>query len=855
MLDQNMDRILNAIFVVTIVAVFFGGIVLITPEMFQSVSGPTSGYDILYELNGGTSTLPKRHLGIHGAHEVPIETPTAKDEYFARWIAVDRGLVRDKGVSSLSAKYGESSKEYKAALDNDSLFMKAGIDVVRSDLAKYQAGQSGYGYIAKLKTYLPTDTFEPEGHTIMIADWSEGEHSISYDLNQGVGSFDNQRVKYKTPYTLYGHVPTRDGFVFGGWLNSISREIHQAGDTVSLSSDVQFKAEWSRDSYTVQYDLAGGTGTYTDGNVKYNDVYDISDRIPVKTGYIFDGWMDQDGVEYQRSDKITIKKSVVLTAQWQSNEFMITHNLNGGSADIADMPVLFGESHTITSIIPVRKGFTFTGWTADDGTKYASGDTIKITNPENYTLTATWSRDEYTVKYDTNGGVGSYGDAIVGFEGDYLIDALIPKYKGHVFAGWRSSVSGVVVKPNSKIVITEDTVLTAVWGTDYAKVSYDLKGGSGRVESVDVATGEPYTLTTQIPAKTGYIFKGWLSALDNMVYKSGATLDVVVDTVFTAQWEAETYTVSYDLNGGTGSYENESADYGFEYQVQSKAPTREGYTFKGWTRSDNGLNIKPGATFKPLKDVKLVANWDILVYNVSYDLGGGIGSIDGSTINHGETIQVSRTKPTRKGFTFDGWVRLDTDQSVEAGSSIQVTGDITIMAQWVRNQFNITFNANGGVGEPVSLVKEYDIDLNLPTDIPSRKYYYFDGWTLERDGLGRGFDPGGIYSANDSVTLYARWLRINNTVMYQYDDGVTPPLVVDVLAGSDYYISKGNHPSREGMIFMGWHDEVLGVRYHPGSKVDVTVSVELVAKWRPESSQLYNIPLIEPIELVRDIGI
>ena len=122
-----------------------------------------------------------------------------------------------------------------------------------------------------------------------------------------------------------------------------------------------------------------------------------------------------------------------------------------------------------------------------------------------------------------------------------------------------------------------------------------------------------------IPEKTGYTFTGWKSDVegDNTLYNEEKPFTMPShDVTMTAQWQINTYTVTYDGNGTTiGVYkESDSVEYGKNYTIQQVSgitPTRYGYKFLGWRKDNEGDLLKAGGSFTmPAKDVTLVAQWE-----------------------------------------------------------------------------------------------------------------------------------------------------------------------------------------------------------------------------------------------------
>lgn len=145
-------------------------------------------------------------------------------------------------------------------------------------------------------------------------------------------------------------------------------------------------------------------------------------------------------------------------------------------------------------------------------------------------------------------------------------------------------------------------------------------------------------------------------------------------------------------------------------------------------------------------------------YAVKYNANGGSGAPSAQTKWYGTTLKLSTTKPTRTGYSFQGWSTAN-DSSVEyaAGANYTANAGVTLYAVWKANTYSVKFNANGGSGGPTSQTKTYGVDLTLSTSIPTRQYYNFLGWSTSKTATTATYKAGGKYTANTGTTLYAVW--------------------------------------------------------------------------------------------------
>lgn len=148
-------------------------------------------------------------------------------------------------------------------------------------------------------------------------------------------------------------------------------------------------------------------------------------------------------------------------------------------------------------------------------------------------------------------------------------------------------------------------------------VSYNLNGATGTISSQTKWYNETLTLTTSKPTKTGFTFKGWAtSSTGGVVYASGGSYTTNASITLYAVWERNSYSVTYNANGGSGAPANQTKYYAIDLALSSNAPTFSGYTFKGWATSTANasagtVNYAKGATYTGNTALTLYAVWEL----------------------------------------------------------------------------------------------------------------------------------------------------------------------------------------------------------------------------------------------------
>lgn len=154
-------------------------------------------------------------------------------------------------------------------------------------------------------------------------------------------------------------------------------------------------------------------------------------------------------------------------------------------------------------------------------------------------------------------------------------------------------------------------------------------------------------------------------------------------------------------------------------------------------------------------------------YTVSYNANKGTGAPSAQTKWYGKTLTLSSTKPTRTGYTFQGWATSASGGvSYSPGGSYTTNAAVTLYAVWKAHTYTVSYNANGGTGAPGNQTKTYDVTLKLSVATPTRTNYEFLGWATSATATTATYAPGGNYTANAAATLYAVWklAYINPTI-------------------------------------------------------------------------------------------
>ena len=176
------------------------------------------------------------------------------------------------------------------------------------------------------------------------------------------------------------------------------------------------------------------------------------------------------------------------------------------------------------------------------------------------------------------------------------------------------------------------------------------------------------------------------------------------------------FAIEYVLNGGVNSEANPAGYNTLNTPLELQAPTKLGYDFLGWF-ADEALTEEAGKIAEgSTGDVKVYAKWEIVNYNINYDLDGGANA-EGNPATYTVEDEIVLAEPTKENHSFLGWV--DAEGNAVTKIAKGSVGDVAVKATWKLDVFNITYDLNGGsfvTGYPYAnhaeMVADFVVDFN-----------------------------------------------------------------------------------------------------------------------------------------------
>jgi uncharacterized repeat protein (TIGR02543 family) len=715
-------------------------------------------------------------------------------------------------------------------------------------------------------------TYTPTATATIYFRWSVNNYTVTYKAGTGgSGSDITASFTFGNTLTLGDSTTalTRSGYTISGWSTSDSgAKTNNLSSSYSSAANLILYPVWTANGYTVTYKAGtGGSGSDITASFTFGNTLTLGDSTTAltKSGFTISGWSTSDGGEKTNnlSSTYSTGANLILYPVWAVNTYTITYKAGtGGTGSDVVQSFTFGNTATLGSATTalIRIGYTISGWSTSNGGAKTNDLSSAYSSAANLILYPVWSANTYTVTYDatTNGGTAiSPNTASFTVAGATLTLPTPADRTGYTASGWHTAASGGTKVGNAGAAgysPTSDITLYFQWTPVAYTVTYAGNSNTGGSVPTNASTynignsvtvaGNPNSLV-----RTGYSFAGWTdnSSGTGTVYTSGTGYTVgSANIVFTAKWTANTYTITYNENGGSGAPAEATASYttaGTAVTLSERGTlAKTGYDFAGWSATPTGTLLS--GTYTTPVDVTLYAKWTIKTISVTYDKGAAASSEIASwpanasgDYNTSITLGTPTSQVVISGGTyqFSSWKLSGTSSTYEAGSTYLLPAtNPTLVAQWVQ-VFEVSYTFNGGTSatgfsydaQCVSGSRLCSNNQQIQADAaPSRNGYTFAGW---RDQSGNPIAAGETFFVGiNSYLLYAQWTAINYTVAYAPVGGVTTPTQTPKQYLQTF--TAANDPVKTGYTFGGWSDGTL--TYGAGAIYTVgTSNITLTALW------------------------
>ena len=560
----------------------------------------------------------------------------------------------------------------------------------------------------------------------------------------------------------------------------------------------------------------------------------------VRDGYTFGGWYSNASCTSEEVSEIPVTATGEQTfyAKWTANDYSVTLDANGGKINVGDITNYTYGTYTMLPQDVTRTGHTFKGWypvdacdivlescpaSAQSQTILAICNLLGVTPPEASPLilnTPSLIMEQASI------------NAAISFK------EKVEKKNATVSFESLSLLEGTSVC---------DLVLESC-GSNKINVIKIVRNytGLGLLDAKNLVDAAPVTILTQVPLENAEAMKAEFDALGDVVSSfansvGGVAITTIYpndlgDKYFGAKWEANTYSVNLQVNGGTNTNTVNEYTYGIGATLPDDSEiSREGYTFAGWYMNSNydGMAIEEIST-TDFGDKTYYAKWNVNSYDITLDTDGGTinsGNITSYTYGVGATLPTDITKT---GYKFEGWYDDSSDEPVLSILSTE-TGDRSFSAQWTKVPYVITLNANEGMINGNDKINyNYGDEVTLP--VPTREGYTFAGWYNNSNLVGTEFTKVASTETGNKE-FWARW-EVNtyfvtlNADGGEINSGNVASYTYNVLTILPQDVTKVGH------TFEGWFDSENQkvTQISKGTIGDVTFT----AKW---TAKTYNVTL------------
>ena len=685
-----------------------------------------------------------------------------------------------------------------------------------------------------------------DGDLTLYANWSPIVYNIElYSEGVYVGILKDVVYGYMHLPTCQDLGITKANYDFVGW------NIYEDQNWSMYNANVDYKtglgeyngqtvilhAAWlEKNIYSINYNANGGIGAPGMMQAHEDETIILSALTPTKDNYKFLGWSTDSNstiVEYLPGATFTMKNSIVtLYAIWELNPSLV-YDANGGKFinQIETLYLQEGTIVTIISAVPVLDGYVFTGWNENkDATvgTYNDGDVLVMPST-NTTLYAIWEKAEYAVTTSVVSGYEING-LLLSYQYNDVVTFSISGVKPKVY------VNGELIVPVDNIysfVITKDTKLIV---KDGSKVSLIYSGNGGINEPIDNDSYEINSsalISTICSSRTGYEFVGWSTNSDSSIseYNPGDLINFSdEDIILYAVWKANTYHITYNANGGTGTMSSDLLLYDDTVALSNNTYKKNGYTFQGWALDPTGKKLyNDGEEVVNLSavegdEVTLYAVWKKTVTKINFVTIAGIETNTSLTVDYGTEVNTnSLVKPSREGYIFLGYytgingsgelmIDENLNSTLSSGWTIDVES-ITLYSYWKPITYSIIY-MNGQMvcnEQKVAYDSQFSLLPFMSMEITAPKGYHFAGWSTIPSSKTI------VYNDNQNMTqslektdgskvyLYAVF-EINKkyNINYNANGGINAPIDTNSYYVGDIITIPSIIPTLEGYIFAGW---------------------------------------------------
>ena len=670
--------------------------------------------------------------------------------------------------------------------------------------------------ITPMPSNAPYDSPDMNGYTFVmpagpVAVW------VIEEANRNTAKFLVDGAIYGLEYILSGEAPAapaepvKEGYTFLGWKAlSTGKEYPVGTEFDPIYADETYVALFEINTYDLTYyrgaeadaseykcilALPDGTfveffnndttnmPTYVVADVTYGDTVVLAE--PMLPGYVFKGWVDENGYMHPAGAKYTMPASdVLLTAVWELDTELscLVRFVDGGK--LYDAFLAFdGQDASIPAVDPTRDGKTFLGWKHGENTYSNTGVkdfTVVAGDAREMTFEAVWEDILYTVTYTD---YETLTDLTYGTE---LVTLPAPEQEGYTFVAWQCAENGAYYLANTAFTVKSDMTFTAVWAKNDVEYTVKFFDENGNLVDIFVAE-ENAELTAPVYGQgrddAEYV---WVDAEHNTYLHEGERFTVTDNCSYRATLIDEAqYPVRIFVESDDGELDNvataDKNEYFLGETVYVEITVPEGYVLKAVSAAgtDNEL--------LPLKDSLLPMGGEEYLYIFEMPaapvavlvelekIPAGYTAVkfvndgdlyDYMIVQKGSNAYAPETAPVKDGYSFIEW-RSESSFVAPGGEfavPAEAGSEIVYTAIWEAIDYMVEYRPDGGTPDPEDVHGLHYGDKITLADAPVKGGYVFIGWVEESTGFLYG--AGCTYTVTGDAVFTAKWEQAECVVRF-----------------------------------------------------------------------------------------
>ena len=357
--------------------------------------------------------------------------------------------------------------------------------------------------------------------------------------------------------------------------------------------------------------------------------------------------------------------------------FSITYgNLNGLKAP-SQTSYNTNSAVTLSNPSGTRKGYTFIGWytsTSSSGTKITK---IAKGSKGNIKVYARFTANTYNIAFNANSGKGTMTEQKMTYDKTAVLSANKFTRTGYTFTGWNTKANGKGTAYKDKasvknLAASGKVTLYAQWAAKSYSIAFNANGGKGSMAKQKMTYGKAAALSPNKFTRNNYTFAGWNTKADGTgtTYKNKASVKNLASSgtvTLYAKWAGNSYSITFNANGGTGTMAAQKMTYGTASTLNANKFAKSGYTFNGWNTKADGK----GTTYKDKASVKNLATSGKVTLYAMWKAGS-------------PTTTPTTPSNTTKMSIKTGWTAYDANNNVMTVSYV-ASGFNTKPIKYIKN--------------------------------------------------------------------------------------------------------------------------------------------------------------------------